>query len=218
MSTVTISSVLAGGQGSITLLLGPTPASISSDGGWSFVDRPKNVGFTNWEGYAPYVMSFNVIFDGLVEDADQELQVERLRKMMRDPAGQSNRPSPVRISGPLPRTDLSWVIQSLEEDPASLVRNDRGVLVRLRVTLYLLEYVEADLLIPLAPPSPAERLIIAVPPPVISSRTYTFKAGDSLWGIAQKELGAGKRYTEIAQLNGIRDPNRVPVGTVLRLP
>ncbi|RIJ76688.1 LysM domain-containing protein [Nakamurella silvestris] len=48
--------------------------------------------------------------------------------------------------------------------------------------------------------------------------TYTVKSGDSLWAIAAKLLGSGPRYTEIAKLNNIADPNAIKVGTVLKIP
>ncbi len=47
--------------------------------------------------------------------------------------------------------------------------------------------------------------------------TYKVKAGDSLWGIAVKHLGSGKRYTEIMQLNGLTDKTIQP-GQTLKLP
>ena len=46
---------------------------------------------------------------------------------------------------------------------------------------------------------------------------YTVKHGDSLWGIAEKELGNGLRYEEIRKLNGLPDYWIWP-GQVLRLP
>ena len=36
-----------------------------------------------------------------------------------------------------------------------------------------------------------------------SSHTYYVQAGDSLWGIAQSQLGDGTRYQEIKMLNGL---------------
>jgi LysM repeat protein len=47
---------------------------------------------------------------------------------------------------------------------------------------------------------------------------HTVVSGDTLWSIAQRELNSGSRYIEIADLNGIKDPNRISVGQVLRLP
>ncbi len=46
---------------------------------------------------------------------------------------------------------------------------------------------------------------------------YTVQKGDCLWNIAKKQLGDGSRYKEIAQKNGIADPNRIYPGQVLKL-
>ena len=48
--------------------------------------------------------------------------------------------------------------------------------------------------------------------------SYTVKKGDCLWDIAQLKLGAGSRYTEIATLNNISNPNKISAGQVLLLP
>jgi nucleoid-associated protein YgaU len=47
---------------------------------------------------------------------------------------------------------------------------------------------------------------------------YTVKRGDTLSSIAADQLGDYRRWTEIADLNDIRDPRRVKVGQTLRLP
>ena len=49
------------------------------------------------------------------------------------------------------------------------------------------------------------------------SRTYAVRSGDTLWSIAQRELGSGKRYTEIAELNKLASDVLTP-GQVLKLP
>jgi len=51
-----------------------------------------------------------------------------------------------------------------------------------------------------------------------AERTYTVQKGDTLGEIAQRELGSAKRWREIVRLNEVEDPDRVPVGTVLKLP
>ena len=47
--------------------------------------------------------------------------------------------------------------------------------------------------------------------------TYTVKKGDSLWKIAKTMLQDGSRYKEIAQKNGITNPNKIQVGQILYL-
>jgi LysM repeat protein len=48
--------------------------------------------------------------------------------------------------------------------------------------------------------------------------TVTVKKGDSLWNIAERELGDGKRFREIADVNSIANPNRLKIGQVLTVP
>lgn len=50
-----------------------------------------------------------------------------------------------------------------------------------------------------------------------SSHTYYVQAGDSLWGIAQSQLGDGARYPEIKALNGLSD-DTIYQGQALQLP
>ena len=53
--------------------------------------------------------------------------------------------------------------------------------------------------------------------PTTGERTYTVKHGDSLWGIAERELGDGLRYEEIRQLNHL-DGYMIYPGQKLKLP
>lgn len=51
-------------------------------------------------------------------------------------------------------------------------------------------------------------------------KTYTMRAGDTLWKVAKTQLGDGARWREIQKLNGITDAQvrTLPVGKVLNLP
>ncbi|MHB1157466.1 MAG: LysM peptidoglycan-binding domain-containing protein [Phycisphaerales bacterium] len=51
-----------------------------------------------------------------------------------------------------------------------------------------------------------------------SSKSYSVKQGDTLWIIAQKELGNGARWTVIARANPNVDPNNLSVGQKLIIP
>jgi nucleoid-associated protein YgaU len=76
---------------------------------------------------------------------------------------------------------------------------------------------------PAAPVStihPAAVSVIAAPAqPVATHRTISVKPGDSLWKLAQQNLGRGNRYTELLAINpSIVDPNRIRTGAQILLP
>lgn len=50
-----------------------------------------------------------------------------------------------------------------------------------------------------------------------TSRTHTVVNGDTLWAICKKYLGDGSKYSEIAKLNGIKNPNLIQIGQVIKL-
>ena len=50
-----------------------------------------------------------------------------------------------------------------------------------------------------------------------SAKTYTVKAGDSLWSIAANQLGDGTRWKEIKTLNGLAS-ELIHAGQVLKIP
>ena len=53
---------------------------------------------------------------------------------------------------------------------------------------------------------------------MIEVETYICRFGDDLSRIAAELLGDWERWTEIAAMNGIRDPRNVTVGQVIRIP
>jgi nucleoid-associated protein YgaU len=69
-------------------------------------------------------------------------------------------------------------------------------------------------------PSPVLRSGDLVRTPVAAggARTYTVKSGDTLGGIASRELGSASRWTEIQALNSNVNPQNLKVGTTLNLP
>lgn len=54
----------------------------------------------------------------------------------------------------------------------------------------------------------------------VSTREYTIKKGDSLWIIAQHELGSGHRWKNIYEMNKdvIRNPNKLKAGKRILIP
>jgi murein DD-endopeptidase MepM/ murein hydrolase activator NlpD len=49
-------------------------------------------------------------------------------------------------------------------------------------------------------------------------RHYTIQPNDTLFGIAQRQLGRAERWTELAKLNSIRDSHHLLIGQVIFLP
>lgn len=65
---------------------------------------------------------------------------------------------------------------------------------------------------PIAPPTPV------VPDVRTDVRTVTVQKGDTLGGIAKRELGNAQLWPEIVKANPTVDPKRLKVGTVLTMP
>ncbi|MFT4200184.1 LysM peptidoglycan-binding domain-containing protein [Gordonia sp. (in: high G+C Gram-positive bacteria)] len=49
-------------------------------------------------------------------------------------------------------------------------------------------------------------------------KTYTVVEGDTLWAIAERFLGDGDKFPQLAELNGIANPDLINVGQVIKLP
>jgi nucleoid-associated protein YgaU len=64
-----------------------------------------------------------------------------------------------------------------------------------------------------SPEKPAEKAGAAA-----RERSYRVRDGDSLWRIAERELGDGERWRELVAANRGLDPDRLTVGAVLALP
>lgn len=62
-----------------------------------------------------------------------------------------------------------------------------------------------------------EGQILKIPGKSSQNRTYVVQSGDTLWGIAERFLGSGTRYSEIQSLNGISG-DTIYEGQVIVLP
>ncbi len=60
--------------------------------------------------------------------------------------------------------------------------------------------------------------VVEIAPVANEVKTYTVVAGDTLFNIAEKFLGDGNRYQELAAHNGIANPDHIEVGQVINIP
>lgn len=184
------------------------PSPTGGFGGWTQVARPRRKALTQWDGIPPREVAFSIILDGVVGDRSVEADCLTLERMAQ-PAADRTPPPIVRAAGGLPHTELDWVISDLQWDPAPIYSTSLHR-IRQEVTVHLLEHVAAD--------------TVATPAAAAAAKAgggttlYTVKAGDTLSSIAAKKLGDHKRWTEIAALNGIRDPKAIRPGQKLRIP
>ena len=72
---------------------------------------------------------------------------------------------------------------------------------------------------PTPAPTPKQPTTAAKPPVAPGPHwEYTMKQGDTLWALASRYLGSGTRWKELAQLNGIKDEKKVPIGKKIKIP
>lgn len=53
---------------------------------------------------------------------------------------------------------------------------------------------------------------------LVEAKTHTIVKGDTLWDISQSNYGDPTLWNTIAEVNGVANPNSIPIGTVLVIP
>lgn len=199
---------------------GDGPSIPSSDAGWEFTKRPRNTSMTEWVGVDPYTLVVPIVMDQYSVDGSVEAAWETLRGIARNRVGPRNQPAVVSIACPIvPLTWLHWVIQSLVPT-TEYRRSPDGARSYIEATMTLYQWEPTDLAVTVAGASVAQKVAAqtAASGGGSSSKTYTVKSGDTLSRIAATQLGDATKWQSIATLNGIRDPNVIAVGQVLKLP
>jgi hypothetical protein len=207
---------------SVTALLGDGTAAPTADGGWAVVARPRQLGYTDWQGTTPVSMDIPIMFDGFRANSSVEGLVARLFQMMMQRVGTRNEPVVVAITGvPLPFHGYRWVINGIS--PGDEVRrNTDGYRIRAAMTVTVQQYVSGDVLIH-RKPSPAKKHKGGssgkrTKPSHSHTKIYTVRRGDTLSKIAARELGSSSKWHEIAKLNHLRDPDVIKIGQKLKIP
>jgi nucleoid-associated protein YgaU len=221
---------------SVTALLSDQRPDVTSGyGGWNEVARPRRKPITSWVGQPALRLTLGILLDEFADGLSIERQIAQLERMG-FPAGSNADPPQVRITATgsaIPYQDRIWVMDSIGFGDAEM--NDFGNRTRQNMTLNLLEFV-ADVYVSPAvrrqakakSAKPKKGAAVKRTKIKAKSRTATRASrttttvtafnGEDLLSIAARELGDASRWTEIAQLNGLRDPRAVVMGQEIRLP
>lgn len=206
----------------VTCLLGAEGAKVTGGyGGWVDVPRPRRLALTQWDGRSPFEMAVQLVLDAHADDGSVEAQCSALERMALPPRSLAE-PPVVRIKGPVPHDDLTWVVNGI--DWGAAMRNDAGNRSRQEVTLTLKRYVAEDRLT-LRPAAEKAREKGSgggggtnTKTKTPAQRTYVVKSGDTLSEIAARMYGNASQWKKIADANNIRDPRNLRVGQTLRIP
>ena len=205
-------------------------------GGWTEVVRPRRRPISVWAASPGLRMDLAILLDRWRIQSSVELQIAQLERLA-TPNASDGSTSRIRLNAPgggVPHQGRVWVIDTLTWGDA--LANAKGNRVRQQVTLGLLEYI-ADVRVDQGsssqqarakaamattkPGAAVKRVIATRGRPQLQGRTVRSVAGEpgeDLLSIAARELGDADRWTEIAALNGIRDPRTIKLGQVIRLP
>jgi hypothetical protein len=183
------------------------PKITSGEGGWNVVSRPRRVGLTQWDGHDPYRMDIPIIFDGyrLARSVEQDIRTFNAMAMGRD----FTPPPTIHVDGALPVGGATWVIESIDwGDLVYWEKSPQGRYFRTRqdAVAHMLQYeAEKTLKITIAKQLP---------------NTYTTHGSkETLRSIAKNMYGNATRWKDIQKANPkIRDPNKIPDKTTLRIP
>jgi nucleoid-associated protein YgaU len=193
----------------ISVQMGDGPATPTAGvSSWEIIDRVEGKSITDRASVQPFSQDVPVLLDGYAKDNSVQRQLDELLSL----GGED--PGVFRAYGPIHRPGIHYIYGG-EPDFGEVIRDDDGTLLRQRLTLKLTEFVRPDVLGKKKRKKPGERGLLGQ----AQALTYTVKAGDTVARIAHKLWGNWKRWREIADLNGIRDPYaKLQPGRVLKLP
>lgn len=113
-----------------------------------------------------------------------------------------------------------WVITNLSDSYQTVCRNGKVTEMRFVVTLKEYRYKKkksaAYTTSSIKNTSGLDKKV----PKIRSYNTYEIRKGDTLWGLAVRFYGDGKKYTKIYNANKklIKDPSKLTIGWVIKIP
>jgi LysM domain len=208
----------------VTVNMSAPPERTPANPTYDTVSRPFRAAVNRWTGFGVETQTLMVMFSGpwnpdIGEQDDITGEVVKLESLAIPPGG-TTEPPLLRLEGPGVygrSVDDRWQIQSVEPKADTLISRDSdGRTAQVEYSVVLTKWYSSEVV---TFESPAAKAIAeAGGAPAGQPRTYTVVKGDVLSRIAQRELGNANRWKEIADLNGIRDPNKISPGQILKLP
>ena len=219
---VTIQPVSPAALGINFSLLGDsTYNQASSSGGVQIVERPKLVAATQWLDRAPFQITLPLRLDSFAIFGNNNTSIEGLCLTVEswlDPAPGTLDPPVLSISGPVPGVQRQWWLYTVTFKEA--IRDPQaGFRVQQDLDIVMYEY-NSPLETSVYSTSPANAAAAALDN-AESSQSYSLyyvAAGDTLSSIAASQLGNYTAWVYIALLNGIRDPNTLVPGQIIKIP
>lgn len=202
--------------GATNVEMGKDPPRFRPGGAdWSEVPRPRRQAISEFAGQKLAGLILPLMPDQY-PDGDVEPTIQLLEAWMTAPGGAAE-PPPLQIIGPVPHPEIQWVLTDID-DSGLVERRSDGRRCRQELSLSFLQYLASDFVVQTPPPAQAAQQRAETGAAPSEQRTYTVKKGDTLWAISARELGNGNKWQSIASLNDVRDPRKLKIGQVLRLP
>lgn len=201
-------------------------------GGWSVVNRAKDVGITEWVGRNPIAIEIPFVIDNWMSREDERgIRTEQMCGRLERLCGLGTHEEPPVVSvhghGAIPHDEANspsrkWVVENVVWDRAMELRSGTTQR-RLRCggTIMLRQFIESD---------PLERLKKKKKKKAKGGKRgknkfYLIKEGipnsvkgESLTKVAGKVYGDASKWKQIAEANDIRDPRNTQVGQRVRIP
>lgn len=192
----------------VVALLDDDAESTSGYGGWEEIERVGRKPITAFRGSPTLKKTLPIILDGYMKREPVDELMRAIERMARSEDEQE--PPTVRLVGPVRHADRSWVLTEIDWGEV-IRRSPDGAYLRQHAVLSFTEFVDAKTAISKPGKRPKGKK-------KSKARRHRVKKGETLRTIASKYLGSPKRWKEIADLNGLRAPDRLKVGMWLKLP
>lgn len=183
-------------------------------GKWGPIDRQGYRPVTAWQGYNLLQITGRLLLDAWVtDDGDVVDELRTLATMERKvDDDQVQRPPYLDVVGVLPvlpetKDPPRWVIETMERE--ELLHRADGRCARAVATITLLEFVDPQITVKVDRNATARTI----------GKTYRWKKGDTLHGVAKRELGDERKTDAIRQANPrVKQFSKVEPGDAIQIP